>query len=448
VEGRRTPDDTVAQRRFRIVFVIVAPEGSTPTAEQLVKVDTYRQQFEAYFNQAASNHATAETSLKKTLKLSLYPSAGVVAGGSGSGAVSLETPAASPLTVQFQSTGGHLRLPASVTIAAGASSANFAITGVDHGVEEVSAMPSDTSFETAFARVQVAGAADLKLVVVSPDPNAIAVRLTDMNRLPYPGVRIVATASVDGTVSPAAAITDAQGQASFRWTPGDSDASELKLLVEAAPSATATLSAGASVPMIRDVVSAASFETGVVAGAFHALRGTRLAGGQTAAADYPWPLSLAGVKVTLNGSALPLLYVSDTQVNFYVPQDAALGDAVLSVIAPSGRQASSAVTVGTLQPAIFAAVGGPVAAGDYIEIYCTGLGATHAVGGLQQTVATPVVFLGGVRLAPSYSGLSGSGTPGLYQVNVQVPSGLSAGSQPLAIVAGSHRSNEISILVR
>jgi uncharacterized protein (TIGR03437 family) len=448
VEGRRTPDDTVAQRRFRFGFIIVAPEGSTPATAQLAKVDTYRQQFEAYFNQAASNHATAETSLKKALNLSLYPSGGVVAGGSGSGAVSLETPVVAPLTVQFQSNGGHLRLPASVTIAAGASGANFAITGVDSGVEEVSAVPNDTIFETAFARVQVAGSADLKLVVVSPDPNAITLRLTDINRLPYPGARIVATASAGGAVSPAAAITDAQGQASFRWTPGDSEASELKLSVEAAPSVTATLNAGASVPMIRDVVSAASFDAGIVPGAFQALRGDRLAGGQTAAADYPWPLSLAGVKVVLNGSALPLLYVSDTQINFYVPQNAAQGDGVLSVIAPSGRQATSAVTVGTLQPAIFAAVGAPVAAADYIEIYCTGLGATHAVGGLQQTVATPVVFLGGVRLAPSYSGLSGSGMPGLYQVNVQVPSGLAAGPQPLAIVAASHRSNEISILVR
>jgi uncharacterized protein (TIGR03437 family) len=448
VEGRRTPDNTVAQRRFRFAFIIVAPEGSTPATAQLAKVDTYRQQFEAYFNQAASNHATAETSLQKAVKLSLYPSAGVVAGGSGSGAVSLATPAAAPLTVQFQSSGGHLRLPASVTIAAGASSASFSITGIDSGVEEVSAVPNDTSFETAFARVQVAGSADLKFVVVSPDPDSITVRLSDINRLPYPGARILASPSTNGVVSPATAMTDAQGQASFRWTPGDSDASELKLSVEAMPSVSATVSAGASVPLIRDVVSAASFETGIAIGAFQALRGARLAGGQTAASDYPWPLSLAGVKVTLNGSALPLLYVSDTQINFYVPQDAVQGDGVLAVLAPSGRQASSAVTVGTLQPAIFAAAGAPAAAGDYIEIYCTGLGATHALGALEQTVATPVVYLGGVRMAASYSGLSGGGLPGLYQVNVQVPTGLAAGPQPLAIVAGSHRSNEISILVR
>jgi len=457
-EGRRTPDDTVAQRRFRFAFIIVAKEGSTPTTAQLAQVETYRQQFEAYFNRAAGNHATADTSLKRALKLSLYPSAGVLAGGSGSGTVSLDHPAATQLTVQFQSAGGHLRLPASVTIAAGASSAPFSVIGVDRGVDEVSAVPDDSSFETAVARVQVAGPSDLKLTVVSPDPQAITVHLTDVNRLPYPGARINATPSAGGAVVPPTATTDGQGQATFHWTPGDADTAQLQLAVDAAPSVTATLSAGAVVPLIRDVVSAASFESGIAAGALQALQGMRMAGGQTAAADYPWPASLAGVKVTLNGSALPLLYVSDTQINFYVPPDAPEGDGVLAVITPSGRQTTSAVTVGTLQPAIFPggalragttihATDTPVAAGDYIEIYCTGLGATHAAAGFQQTVAVPVVFLGGVRLTPAYSGLS-AGIPGLYQVNVQVPSGLAPGPQPLAIVAGSRRSNEISILVR
>src|SRR5205807_1150764 len=163
------------------------------------------------------------------------------------GAVSLESPGSSPVTVQLQNSGGHLRLPASITIPAGASSATFSIAGLTPGVEEVSAIPGDPALETAVARVQVAGGSDLKLAVVS---------------------------------------------------------------------------------LIRDVVSAASFDTGIAAGAFQALRGLRLSGGQSAAADYPWPPSLAGVKVTLNGSALPILYVSDSQINFYVPQDAAQGEGV------------------------------------------------------------------------------------------------------------------------
>ena len=117
------------------------------------------------------------------------------------------------------------------------------------------------------------------------------------------------------------------------------------------------------------------------------LTGVNLAGGQTAAAAYPWPTTLAGVQVLLNGSAVRCSYVSDTQINFYVPQDVALGAGTLTVVTPSGAEATSAVNVAALEPGIFSgavlhagttvsAVTTPVDAGDYIEIYCTGLGPT------------------------------------------------------------------------
>jgi hypothetical protein len=78
----------------------------------------------------------------------------------------------------------------------------FTFTGLKAGVEEVLATPSDPSYETAYARVQVADASMLKLVAVSGDrqiatsagplPAPIVVRLTDANNLPYPGAQIVA----------------------------------------------------------------------------------------------------------------------------------------------------------------------------------------------------------------------------------------------------------------
>ena len=83
VEGRRTPDSTVAQRRFRFAFILVVAQGSQPSADNLTQIDTYRQQFEVFYDQvASSNNAVADTSLKRSMKLSLYPNAGVVAGGS------------------------------------------------------------------------------------------------------------------------------------------------------------------------------------------------------------------------------------------------------------------------------------------------------------------------------------------------------------------------------
>jgi uncharacterized protein (TIGR03437 family) len=209
---------------------------------------------------------------------------------------------------------------------------------------------------------------------------------------------------------------------------------------------------------VTSVGSAASFAPGMAAGGLQAIQGVNLAGGQTATPMYPWPTTLAGVQVLLNGSPLPLTYVSDTQINLYVPQDAALGSGTLVVVTPSGTRASTGVTVAALQPGIFAggvihasstvsALTTPVQAGDYIEIYCTGLGPTQLVGGLQQTVLTPTVFIGAVPVQPFFSGL----TPlfaGLYQVNVQVPGGLASGVQPLLLSINQSHSNEVSITVK
>jgi uncharacterized protein (TIGR03437 family) len=88
-----------------------------------------------------------------------------------------------------------------------------------------------------------------------------------------------------------------------------------------------------------------------------------------------------------------------------------------------------------------------VHAGDYIEIYCTGLGATQTEGSFQQTVFTPTVFLGAAPLQPVYSGLA-PGYLGLYQVDVQVPAGLAAGAQPLILEVNLQHSNTISVTVQ
>ena len=67
---------------------------------------------------------------------------------------------AADLTVAFQAPNGNAKLPASVTIPAGASSASFPVSGLRAGVEEVTAVPGDATYETAFARVQVADASE------------------------------------------------------------------------------------------------------------------------------------------------------------------------------------------------------------------------------------------------------------------------------------------------
>src|SRR5207249_2465119 len=66
-EGRRTPDWTVAQRRYRFAFIMIVPAGSTVPDSQVQQVETYRQQFPAFYAKASSNNASADTTLNRSL---------------------------------------------------------------------------------------------------------------------------------------------------------------------------------------------------------------------------------------------------------------------------------------------------------------------------------------------------------------------------------------------
>ena len=82
--GRRTPDYTVAQHRFRFGFILVVPQGAQDSSltDAVQQVETYRQQFVAAYTKFSANLAAADTTLNRSLRLSLFPAAGVVAGGS------------------------------------------------------------------------------------------------------------------------------------------------------------------------------------------------------------------------------------------------------------------------------------------------------------------------------------------------------------------------------
>ena len=101
VEGRRTPDSTVAQRHFRFAFILIVPEGEDASiySDQIAQVDAYRTGFEQFYPKAASNRAFADTSLRHALQLSASPAAGVVRGSEATVTVSLSEAAATPVTV-------------------------------------------------------------------------------------------------------------------------------------------------------------------------------------------------------------------------------------------------------------------------------------------------------------------------------------------------------------
>jgi uncharacterized protein (TIGR03437 family) len=160
----------------------------------------------------------------------------------------------------------------------------------------------------------------------------------------------------------------------------------------------------------------------------------------------------------VNGSALGLLYVSAKQINAVLP-DSGTGLVKLTV-----RNSSSSSTVNVFveaaHPAIFtennagmgpaAAInarndlpvssGNPLRAGDYMELFLTGLGATPAS---ENTLVT----IGGLNCPVSYAGPA-PGFVGLDQINCPVPAGLTANpGAALTVTAGGRTSNATAVAV-
>jgi uncharacterized protein (TIGR03437 family) len=345
-------------------------------------------------------------------------------------------------------------------------------------VEELAARPANEQYETAYARVQVATSrSGLTLALVSGALQAatpgvalaepVVVRAVDVNRLPYPGVQVRASVTGGGSVTPAVATTDESGMAQFTWTPGAGPAYELTAVLDGVPgSAVRAAAAPAPVFPAAGVVNAASFTTGLSPGGFASIFGVGLAAGERDTATPPYPTRLGEVQVLVNGRPAALHYVSDGQVNFVVPADTVTGMAQIVVANAIGASAAIEVPVLAASPGVFFdATSGygavlisntavttnqrPAKKGEYIEIYCTGLGATQehpTIPGVQETVLPVTVFLGNLPLPAVFSGLS-PGFPALYQVNVQIPEGAGTGDVKLAIEVNGVRSNEVKIRV-
>jgi len=217
-------------------------------------------------------------------------------------------------------------------------------------------------------------------------------------------------------------------------------------------------------PALRRAVSAASSTTIVAPESLATLYAPIPAAASEQATATPWPPRLGGISLEVRDSAgaarlAPLLYVSQTQVNFQVPAGTAPGEATLTIAGtpvggmqvdavapglfmvshPNVTPAATAVRVesdGSQTPIpvfrCFSPTPGSSSCGPapvplsgeqpvYLSFYGTGFrGATEA---------NVTCSINGVRLPVVYAGPQG--TPGLDQINVRVWPELRAGSMPL-----------------
>jgi uncharacterized protein (TIGR03437 family) len=463
VEGPRIPDSSVAQRRFRLAFVLITAADTPPPQSQIDKVEAFRAAFEGFYAKATSNRAAADAGLRRAVQLSAAPAAGVLLNGSGAVTATTESPLETPLTLMLATSTGAVGVPGSVTIPAGARQTTFAVRGLREGVEELSAIPADTSYETAVARIQVIGAASrLRLELLSepsvaatpgtPLRNPVMVRVIDVNKLPYSGVPVFAVVS-NGSLDAATVTTDSDGIARFSWTPTASTGT-LRVTLEGGSEAIVSAVSLPSVPA-NAIVNSASYSPVITPGSLATIFGTALTAGVTSQASPPLPFGLSGVQVMVNGLPAQLLYVSDSQINLLVPAAITGETATVEITNPAGSSSPFAAEVRPVSPGIFFGAGNagavliantglttaerPAVAGDHLEIYCTGLGGASA----DMTQAA----IGGVpAIVSSVTALTQF--PGAYQINVVVPQDVPSGDQPLVVTATGMTSNEVRIRLR
>jgi uncharacterized protein (TIGR03437 family) len=252
---------------------------------------------------------------------------------------------------------------------------------------------------------------------------------------------------------------------------------DLAPLTAAEVTAQGSVSANASATALfaGGIVSAASFapSAAVAPGAIVSVFGRNLAT-TGAAVTLPLPTSLGGATLSVGGVDVPLFYSGDGQMNAQIPFEltaATRPQVVLrrgSVVAGPETITIAAVAPGvftinqqgTGQGAILDTLGrlvdaaAPAAAGEVVQVYCTGLGLTNprastgqAARGLATTTTPVTATVGGRAATVQFAGLA-PGFVGLYQVNVQIPSGVAAGSAALVLSQNGVPSNSVTLAVR
>lgn len=328
-------------------------------------------------------------------------------------------------------------------------------------------------------------------------PSDFLLKVTDCRGLPIRNVPIswqVKSGSGQITGSSTGFVTDEYGIAEFSYRMGpeigiqsfvarytNPDGIEAEFNVNAI---------GEPVIDPAGIVEGAGFKAGaaIAPGSFVSLFGVNLSKASVNANIVPLPLALGEVSVSIDTRnrqvSVParMVYVSPGQVNVFVPWElAGQTSAVFKVNIGDISTEVREVEVNTYAPGIFVYTPGGSSShflaaeifrnnqriglhgldrrarsGDVLELYANGLGpitgGNPASGSatpsdrLYETATKPDVTINGVPANVEFSGLA-PGFVGLYQVNITVPGGLSAGEYDVVMKIGGVASVAGRILI-
>ncbi|MEO8657808.1 MAG: hypothetical protein ABI693_05020, partial [Bryobacteraceae bacterium] len=244
-----------------------------------------------------------------------------------------------------------------------------------------------------------------------------------------------------------------------------------------------TAVAAAIVPVFTglSVTNAASFVSGATPGGLTTIFGTNLSYGVTGIVvtdQSPWPTSLHGTSVLVDGTPAPIYSVvklATEQLSFQMPYETA-GKRSVDIVVKTPAGISGTQTIGLLavQPGVFntfidstcacvhnagfklVTQANASVAGEYIAMFVTGLGkvsnppatgATAPASPLSWADVVPSVTVGGVHADSTFYGLAPYFI-GLYQINFQVPSGLPSGLTNVIVTSNTVASNTTKLWIQ
>jgi uncharacterized protein (TIGR03437 family) len=188
-------------------------------------------------------------------------------------------------------------------------------------------------------------------------------------------------------------------------------------------------------PVILTVLNGVSSNASLSPGSWVSIYGANFAAGPQTVQSGTLPTTLGGVSITVGNSAVPLRYVSPSQVNALIPLDVGIpSNTVVPLVVTTGAgSASYNIRLTRDAPAIFSQDGSGLGLGlvfdgnfkpvtivhpnDILILYAAGLGPVDTSG----RVVDPVeVYVGERKAQVLFAGLA-PGLTGVYQLNVVAP---------------------------
>jgi uncharacterized protein (TIGR03437 family) len=280
-----------------------------------------------------------------------------------------------------------------------------------------------------------------------------------------------------GTVSPVIAQSNQAGQASTNLTAGGTVGPLTVRARSSGLTVTFNFTVVGRTPSVpaNGFVNGASFVPGWVPGSAGSIFGTDLMEGITGvfnANTFPFPTTLRGVRVLVNGVPAPIIALANVngaqQINIQVPFETPAPSSIVVTIENNGTSKSfPGVETLPVQPGIFrlqqGAIGvaaalhldssivtaaNPAHPGETISLFLTGLGpivpavGTNVSGPVPPalTVEQPLVIIDGTMVAEIVGSAYAPGLVTAYQINFVVPPKTLSGTRVIVVHAGGIHS--------